>query len=64
MINKLIGIFGVTIVCAIVFSGCASLQYWPQSYRYNYYEKRHELASPKAELKYNVFENEWRYIEK
>lgn len=51
----------------LLFTGCASWNPFmlsqPSPYRYNYHHNRWELASPKAEMQYNMYNNQWSYVE-
>jgi outer membrane biogenesis lipoprotein LolB len=64
-VSKITFLALITLLITAIFllTGCASLQYYEPMHRWNVYQQRWELASPKAEMRYNSFENEFRYVE-
>lgn len=43
--------------------GCAEMKSYRSDYKYNWREDRWEFANPSEKLKYNIYQDDWRYSE-
>ena len=58
-----IGSILLLLIFMYFLSGCAGMEFYEPSARYNVYEKRWEAVAPQAVNRFNSYSGEWRYVE-